>query len=235
MKRPILTMVSAVLLCLLAASGCAYTIRYSVKTNNDREETAGRPSVEAPKPGAPSGEIPSAEEISRTFAAEHMIRKGRYGYSMERKLLAILSQSLENLGWSPLSGEEGAEYPAYTFTVDFERPETDVNHGFEFSVSTGSGSGFFMSTIVDTYGNGNLRILRITATMPKISQPGESPTGERQERTWSAEIRTESPAAKMVDLARYAMPKALERFPEPGYWELKEKVVTRRESSPRRR
>jgi hypothetical protein len=204
MKRPFLTIVSPILLCLFAASGCAYTLRYSVKTSYD---------------------APSAEAQPRTFAAEHTLRKGRTGYSTERKLLGILSRSLENLGWSPVSGEEGAESPAYTFTVDFERPEPAVNPQFGFSASTGGGSGFFFGTIFDARGSGNLRILRVTASSP----------GALRQYAWSAEIRTESSAANLIDLARYAMPKALERFPEPGYRELKEKVVPRREASPPRR
>ena len=210
MKRPILKMASPVLLCLLAASGCAYTLRYSVKTSYDRKESPGGSSYRSQ---------------SRTFATEHTLRKGRTGYSTERKLLGILSQSLEKIGWSPVSGAEGTEIPAYTFTVDFERPEPTVNPGFGFSATTGGGSGFFFSTILDTNGNDNLRILRITASSP----------GALREYTWSAEIRTESSAANLIDLARYAMPKALERFPEPGYWELKERVAPRREASPPRR
>jgi hypothetical protein len=240
MKRLRLSTTSLLLLSLLAASGCAYTLRYSVKTTHYG-------GGEAPHAAGSAVEAPSVEEQPRAFALEHMIRKGRYGYSTEKKLLDILSRSLEDLGWSLAPEAENASVPVYRFSVDFERPESSVNPGFGFGASTGGGGGFFFSTMVDIDGGDNLRILRINASPPGAVQPGEarseaagtgtSRTGasskvEWRQYVWSAEIRSEASAANLIDLARHAMPKALERFPESGFWELREKVAPRRGASP---
>ena len=225
MKARLLASVSVLFLFMLVLSACAYTLSFSVKTTR-----YGAGDVDTPRAGNSSAESPPVEARSRRFAVEQTRSEGEYGYSMEKKLLNILAQSLEDLGWSPVS--ETSDVPFYTFFVDFAQPEPGVYIGGEFNASTGVGTGFYVSTTWEGGGGYGYdhRFFGIRA-LP----PGASPTEARREYGWSAEIMSETTAGNIFDLARHAMPIALELFPGSGFREFKEKVVPRRNApSPRR-
>jgi hypothetical protein len=225
MKPRLIESMLILFLSLLVLSGCAYTLSYSVKTTRH-----GAGVVYAPRAGDRSAEDLTVEAGSRRFAVEQTRGEGAYGYSMEKKLLNILAQSLEDLGWSHVS--ETSDVPFYTFFVDFEQPEPGVYVGGEFNASTGVGSGLYLST-TRAGGGGYVYDPRFFGI--RALPPGTSPTEVRREYTWFAEIMSDTTAGNIFDLARHAMPVAFELFPESGFRELREKVVPRRNASPYRR
>jgi hypothetical protein len=223
--------VSILFLFALAVSGCSYTLSYSVKTT--LHGTGGAGKIEASRAGEPFAEDPRAEARPKRYAVEPMRGEGEYGNSMEKKLLNILAQSLQDLGWSPVSETADSWDPFYTFYVDFDQPEQGVYPSGEFRASMGVGTGFSFGA--EWEGGGgyvyDLRFLRIYALPPGALPPGASPSEGRPEYVWSSEILSDTTAGNIFELARHAMPIALERFPEPGFRKLREKVVPRRSAS----
>jgi hypothetical protein len=186
---------------LMGALGCAYTLKYTITS-----------SIE-PQTNAPVA--------LKTFAVKSKVKRGRAEFSMERKLLGILSQNLLDSGWSTaLEGDA-----TYLFTVDFKRPYPLIYPEIAFTPYPGRGYDtegdpkYYSGTRSDEY------FITITADAQGV---------ERQ-YVWSVAITTVSAATNLLELARFTVPKAISRFPESGHWELREKVLPRSESAPKRK
>jgi hypothetical protein len=161
----------------------------------------------------PRADVP---EWVKTFAVKNELKRGRAQFPMERKLLGILSQSLLDSGWS--SALEGDA--AFVFTVEFKRPYPLIYPEIGFTPYPPREYGTEADPKYYTGFNTDSFLIVITAS---------AQGGERQ-YVWSAAIKAVSPMTTLPELARYTIPKAISRFPESGYWELKEKVLPRRKT-----
>lgn len=147
----------------------------------------------------------------KTFAVEKKIGAGKRYFFTESDLLEIVAGSLSDLGWEQTEKNDAD----YIFSVEFET-EKDRNEGeLGFGVLFGVGSGFFISSDFltserDLYRQ-SIRIIAISNL-------------KNEKYTWVAETTTARVNQKITTLAKHIIPNALSRFPEEGYWEVKEKV-----------
>jgi hypothetical protein len=133
-------------LCVIAASalasGCAYTLKYSVAASVKPQESPARDALGA-----------------RTFTSLSALKGGKARRKTETQILYILAESLEKNGWTPLPEGESA----FTFTVSFKREETAIHPEIAFRASPGWGSGLSIGTIYDTRGTESEWRIGITA------------------------------------------------------------------------
>lgn len=155
-------------------------------------------------------------ESSKTFAVKNELKRGKAQFPTERKLLGILSQSLFDSGWSASPQGDAA----FIFTVEFKRPFPLIYPEMGFTPYPPRGYDEKADPKYYTGSQSDAYFIVITAG----AQGGE------QQYVWSAEITAVSSATTLLELAKFTIPRAISRFPESGYWELKEKVSTRRET-----
>jgi hypothetical protein len=126
---------------------------------------------------------------------------------IRRRMLRILRASLIDAGWTE------AEPAAYVFTVDYEEFYDDP--WFEtglFISNRGWGAGLRIGR--DSSARPEQVVIRVTARQPDSFR----------DYVWSADLDlgpvNENPAV----LAGHVIPDAIERFPEQGEWEIRERV-----------
>ena len=155
----------------------------------------------------------SVAESSNTFAIKSELKRGRAQFPTEKKLLGILSQCLLDSGWSAAPQEDAA----FVFTVEFKRPFPVIYPEIGFTPYPGRG----------TVTEGDPKYYTGTSSGEYFIEITASAQGGERRYVWSAAITAVSSATNLFDLAKFTIPKAVSRFPESGYWELKEKVSPR--------
>jgi hypothetical protein len=151
----------------------------------------------------------------KTFAVKNELKRGKAQFPMEKKLLRILSRSFIDMGWSPVAERDAA----FVFTVRFKRPFPEIYPEIGFTPYPGRGYDTEGDPKYYTGAHSDEYSITITAK----SQ------GMERQYIWSVTITAVSSATNLLELARFTIPEAISRFPETGYWELREKVSPRGE------